>query len=98
LDPSSLRLEITETVFLKHSDIVDKNIDRLRQIPIALYLDDFGTGYSSLGYLQRYPVDALKLDQSFVGRMAHDDCPIANVIVKLARELKIGLIAEGVET
>jgi diguanylate cyclase (GGDEF)-like protein/PAS domain S-box-containing protein len=98
LTPSSLRLEITESVFMKRSDIVDKNIDRLREIPVALYLDDFGTGYSSLGYLQRYPVDALKLDQSFVARMATDDCPIANVIVTLARELGIGLIAEGVET
>lgn len=83
---------------MKHSDVVDRNIDRLRAIPVALYLDDFGTGYSSLGYLQRYPVDALKLDQSFVARMATDDCPIANVIVTLARELGIGLIAEGVET
>ena len=98
LSPGSLKLEITESVFMKHSDIVDKNFDRLRAIPIALYLDDFGTGYSSLGYLQRYPVDALKLDQSFVARMATSDCPIANVIVTLARELGIGLIAEGVET
>ena len=98
LSPSSLRLEITESVFMKHSDVVDRNFDRLRAIPVALYLDDFGTGYSSLGYLQRYPVDALKLDQSFVARMATDDCPIANVIVTLARELGIGLIAEGVET
>jgi diguanylate cyclase (GGDEF)-like protein/PAS domain S-box-containing protein len=98
LSPRSLKLEITESVFMKHSDIVDKNFEKLRAIPLALYLDDFGTGYSSLGYLQRYPVDALKLDQSFVARMATSDCPIANVIVTLARELGIGLIAEGVET
>jgi diguanylate cyclase (GGDEF)-like protein/PAS domain S-box-containing protein len=98
LSPDGLRLEITESVFMKHSEVVDKNFTRLRQIPVALYLDDFGTGYSSLGYLQKYPVDALKLDQSFVARMATDECPIANVIVTLAHELRIGLIAEGVET
>jgi EAL domain-containing protein (putative c-di-GMP-specific phosphodiesterase class I) len=98
LPANGLRLEITESVFMKHSEVVDRNFARLRQIPVALYLDDFGTGYSSLGYLQKYPVDALKLDQSFVARMAADECPIANVIVTLARELGIGLIAEGVET
>ena len=65
-----------------------------------MYLDDFGTGYSSLSYLQRYPVDALKLDRSFVARMGTPDTSsaVADAIVKLARELGMGLIAEGVET
>jgi EAL domain-containing protein (putative c-di-GMP-specific phosphodiesterase class I) len=86
-------------VLLKHSDVVDRNFERLRQIQVPIYLDDFGTGYSSLSYLQRYPVNALKLDKSFVARMGtKDDCPIATVIVKLAREIGTGLIAEGVET
>jgi diguanylate cyclase (GGDEF)-like protein/PAS domain S-box-containing protein len=97
--PGTLCLEITESVLMKHSDVVDRNFERLRTMQVPLYLDDFGTGYSSLSYLQRYPVDALKLDKSFVGRMGtKDDCPIATVIVKLARELGTGLIAEGVET
>jgi diguanylate cyclase (GGDEF)-like protein/PAS domain S-box-containing protein len=96
--PGSLCLEITESVLMKHSEVVDRNFERLRQIAVPLYLDDFGTGYSSLSYLQKYPVDTLKLDQSFVARMGTDECPIANVIVKLAREMRIGLIAEGVET
>jgi EAL domain-containing protein (putative c-di-GMP-specific phosphodiesterase class I) len=96
----SLKLEITESVLLTHSDIVELNFDRLKKINVAVHLDDFGTGYSSLGYLQRYPVDALKLDRSFVARMGTDgdECPIGNAIVKLARELGMGLIAEGVET
>ncbi|MBI2186016.1 MAG: EAL domain-containing protein [Acidobacteria bacterium] len=97
--PGTLCLEITESVLMKHSEVVDRNFERLRRMQVPLYLDDFGTGYSSLGYLQRYPVDALKLDQSFVARMGTDEnCPIANVIVTLARELSTGLVAEGVET
>jgi EAL domain-containing protein (putative c-di-GMP-specific phosphodiesterase class I) len=65
-----------------------------------VYLDDFGTGYSSLSSLQRYPVDALKLDGSFVAKMGGPDhsCAIGSAIVKLAHELGMGLIAEGVET
>lgn len=97
--PGTLCLEITESVLMKHSDVIDRNFERLRKMQVPLYLDDFGTGYSSLGYLQRYPVDVLKLDQSFVARMGTDeDCPIATVIVTLARELSTGLVAEGVET
>jgi diguanylate cyclase (GGDEF)-like protein/PAS domain S-box-containing protein len=97
--PGTLCLEITESVLMQHSDVLDENFERLREIPAPLYLDDFGTGYSSLSYLQRYPVDALKLDRSFVARMGTwEDSPIANIIAKLATELGIGLIAEGVET
>ena len=97
--PGTLCLELTETVLMKHSEIVNRNFERLRQMHVPLYLDDFGTGYSSLSYLQKYPVDALKLDRSFVNRLGTDeDCSIANIIATLARELGIGLIAEGVET
>src|SRR4030095_4849520 len=67
--PHSLHMEITERGLLTHSDVVDRNFERLHQIGVAVHLDDFGTGYSSLSYLQRYPVDALKLDRSFVARM-----------------------------
>ncbi len=96
----SLRLEITESTLLNNSEVVHRNFERLRKISVAMYLDDFGTGYSSLSYLQRYPVDALKLDRSFVALMGTPDheCAIGNAIVKLAQELGMGLIAEGVET
>jgi diguanylate cyclase (GGDEF)-like protein/PAS domain S-box-containing protein len=97
--PGSLQLEITESVLINHSDVVDHNFQRLRGISVAVHLDDFGTGYSSLSYLQRYPVDALKLDKSFVARMGSaDNDGVGGAIVKLARELGMGLIAEGVET
>ena len=97
--PQSLQLEITEGVLINHSDVVDQNFDRLHRIGVAVHLDDFGTGYSSLSYLQRYPVDALKLDRSFVARMGtHENDVVGGAIVKLARELGMGIIAEGVET
>jgi diguanylate cyclase (GGDEF)-like protein/PAS domain S-box-containing protein len=99
LMPNSLQLEITESVLLTHSDVVDRNFQRLHEIGVAVHLDDFGTGYSSLSYLQRYPVDALKLDRTFVARMGtHENDVVGGAIVKLARELGMGIIAEGVET
>ena len=97
--PGTLRLEIPESVLIDHSDAIDHHFNRLRGIQVAVHLDNFGSGYASLSYLQRYPVDALKLDKSFVARMgtpANDG--VGGAIVKLARELGMGLIAEGVET
>jgi len=97
--PQSLQLEITESVLLTHAEVVDRNFERLHKLGVAVHLDDFGTGYSSLSYLQRYPVDALKLDRSFVARMGtHENDVVGGAIVKLARELGMGIIAEGVET
>lgn len=97
--PGTLCLEITESVLLRHSEVLDENFSRLRRMGVPVYLDDFGTGYSSLSYLQRYPVDALKLDGSFVASLGSEaESPIASVIATLARELGTGLIAEGVET
>jgi diguanylate cyclase (GGDEF)-like protein/PAS domain S-box-containing protein len=97
--PGTLRLEIPESVLIDHSDVIAHHFDRLRALQVAVHLDNFGTGYASLSYLQRYPVDALKLDKSFVAKMgtASND-GIGGAIVKLARELGMGLIAEGVET
>ena len=96
--PGTLRLEITESFLVNDSTIVARRLEELRAIPVKLYLDDFGTGYSSLSYLHRYRLDALKIDRSFVSRMGSDDAPLVAVILSLARELGIGVIAEGVET
>ena len=96
----TLRLEITESFLVDTSDSVVERLDQLRAIPVELYLDDFGTGFSSLSYLHRYRLDALKIDQSFISRIGgvHNDSPIVESIVNLARELGMGVIAEGVET
>ena len=97
--PGTLRLEIPESVLIDHSDVVNHHFERLRRIQVAVHLDNFGSGYASLSYLQRYPVDALKLDKSFVARMGTPgNDGVGGAIVKLARELGMGLIAEGVET
>jgi diguanylate cyclase (GGDEF)-like protein/PAS domain S-box-containing protein len=95
----TLRLEIPESVLLEQSDLVGDQFDRLRGMRVALHLDNFGTGYASLSCLQRNPVDALKLDKSFVAAMGTPrNGGVGGAIVKLARELGMGLIAEGVET
>ena len=97
--PGTLRLEIPESVLIDHSDAVGHHFERLRGLQVAVHLDNFGTGYASLSYLQRYPVDALKLDKSFVARMGTPgNDGVGGAIVRLARELGMGLIAEGVET
>jgi EAL domain-containing protein (putative c-di-GMP-specific phosphodiesterase class I) len=98
--PGTLRLEITESFLVNGTEQVVARLDALRSIPVELYLDDFGTGFSSLSYLHRYRLDALKIDQSFISRIGelHNDAPIVASIISLAKELGMGVIAEGVET
>ena len=98
--PGTLRLEITESFLVNGTEQVVARLDELRSIPVELYLDDFGTGFSSLSYLHRYRLDALKIDRSFISRIGelHNDAPIVASIVSLAKELGMGVIAEGVET
>ena len=95
--PGTLRLEITESFLVDSSDAVVQRLDELRAIPVELYLDDFGTGFSSLSYLHRYRLDALKIDRSFISRIGgmHNDSPIVGSIISLAKELGMGIIAEG---
>jgi len=104
LDPSALKLEITESVLMEGSETVTSLFARLKEMGVELHLDDFGTGYSSLSYLHRFPLDALKIDRTFVAKLdspdqSVDDGPaFVRSIVALARSRRMGVIAEGVET
>ncbi|HKC24583.1 MAG TPA: EAL domain-containing protein [Thermoanaerobaculia bacterium] len=100
LPASSLRLEITESLTVQGADAAPATLARLRGLGIELYVDDFGTGYSSLGTLQMLPVDKLKIDSSFVARLEANEGSreLVRTILALARNLGLGVIAEGVET
>lgn len=99
IEPSMLELELTESMVMSRSPQVVESLEALREIGVRLSLDDFGTGFSSLGYLHRFPINRLKVDQSFV-RDAHRNTVNASIIraiVALARSLSIEVVAEGVE-
>jgi diguanylate cyclase (GGDEF)-like protein/PAS domain S-box-containing protein len=100
LDPKSLELELTESVLMKHAASTASILQTLRESGIRVAIDDFGTGYSSLSYLRKFPVDAVKIDQSFVRQIstAGDDTTIVKAVIGMARGLKLRVIAEGVET
>ena len=100
LDASSLELEITENVVMKDAEKTVAMLNALKALGLGISVDDFGTGYSSLSYLKRFPVDALKIDQSFVRDVAHDvdSAAIVKAIISLAHILNLRVIAEGVET
>ena len=99
-NPQRLKLELTESMLAHNIDSIIAKMERLRDHGIRFSLDDFGTGYSSLSYLRRFPLEQLKIDQSFVRDAAHDHnhADIAKVIIALADKLKLKVIAEGVET
>jgi len=100
LDPGRLGLEITEGVILRGAQVTARRLARLKGMGVQLYLDDFGKGYSSLNYLHRFPVDILKIDRSFIARIEEEKSNLAIVeaIVKLAHQLGMRVVAEGVET
>jgi len=100
LDSSFLELEITESVIMHNAESVISMMADFHRLGVTLSLDDFGTGYSSLSYLKRFPIDTLKIDQSFVRGLPDDsdDTAIAKAIISLARNLGLRVIAEGVET
>jgi diguanylate cyclase (GGDEF)-like protein/PAS domain S-box-containing protein len=100
IEPSSLCLEITESVLLEEPQSVADTIRRLSRLGVRFVLDDFGTGYSSLAYLAGLPIDGLKVDQSFVRSLGTDErsTAITTAIVRMAQALSLEVIAEGVET
>ena len=99
LDPRSLELELTESVLMRHAESTASILQSVRERGVQVAVDDFGTGYSSLSYLRKFPVDALKIDQSFVRQISGgEDTTIVTAVIAMARSLKLRVVAEGVET
>ena len=100
LEPRYLELELTESMMMDNVELAVAALSTLKAMGIKLSIDDFGTGYSSLSYLKRFPIDVLKIDQSFISdiTLAPDGAPIVHSIITLAHSLKLKVIAEGVET
>lgn len=99
VDPNTLALEITESMIMENVDAAVETMSQLREMGIHLHIDDFGTGHSSLSYLHRFPVDALKIDRSFISRLSTGGTnrEIITSIISLANSLHCDVIAEGVE-
>jgi len=100
LDPTVLTLEITETALMRNVDTTARRLHELKELGVQIAIDDFGTGYSSLAYLQRFPVDCLKIDRSFTNTITHspEADAIIHTLVQLGKDLGLKTLAEGVET
>jgi len=99
IDPSSLELEITESVVMSHGECAVAVLEQLKSIGVKIAIDDFGTGYSSLSYLKRFPIDSIKVDRTFIHDIPADsgDMKIAHAIIAMAHALRLKVVAEGVE-
>jgi diguanylate cyclase (GGDEF)-like protein/PAS domain S-box-containing protein len=100
IEASLLEVEVTETGLIRDPEGVGRILEALRELGISIAIDDFGTGYSSLSHLKRFPIDTLKIDQSFVADLLidADDRAIVSAVIALAHALEINVVAEGVET
>lgn len=101
LRPKQLELEVTETLLMQNTESTARQLSELRKLGVALSMDDFGTGYSSLGYLWQYRFDKLKIDQSFISALSHDEekaREILDTIIMLGHKLEMTVTAEGIET
>jgi EAL domain-containing protein (putative c-di-GMP-specific phosphodiesterase class I) len=99
-DPNFLELELTEGILMKRVESTQSILTNLRARGVRVAVDDFGTGYSSLSYLSKFPIDSLKIDQSFIRQIstAPDETTIVTAIISMGRSLKLRVVAEGVET
>jgi EAL domain-containing protein (putative c-di-GMP-specific phosphodiesterase class I) len=99
LEAQALEVEVTESMVMHDPQRAAVILERLKEMGIAIAIDDFGTGYSSLSYLKRFPIDYIKIDQSFVRGIPRDaeDVGITNAIIAMAKTLDVSLIAEGVD-
>lgn len=100
VNPSSLNIELTESVLMDNSQSTINKFQALRDAGVSISIDDFGTGYSSLSYLKRFPITTIKIDRSFIMDISQDseDQAITLAIIALANTLKLTVVAEGVET
>jgi len=98
--PKYLEVEITESMLMRDVHKAIEALEKIKEMQIRIAIDDFGTGYSSLSYLRRFPLDALKIDQSFVDELVvdNDDTAITLAIISMAKSLRLEVVAEGVET
>ncbi|SDW42527.1 diguanylate cyclase/phosphodiesterase with PAS/PAC and GAF sensor(s) [Pseudomonas syringae] len=100
LDPSLLELELTEGLLLEATEDTRQQLDSLKKLGLSLAMDDFGTGYSSFSYLKKFPIDVIKIDRSFIRDIPddEDDMEITSAVIAMAHNLKLKVVAEGIET